>query len=114
MAESLKTRTGRLQAVIGIRLSEPLFQVVNGTALEYVQKVKTTLDIIEPKSLHFQIIGTVRGVPKQSTRKFLSDSAEVSDDEPSITEDNFAQYNALLWPLKEVESALILKYCQCE
>ena len=53
MAESLKTRTGRLQAVIGIRLSEPLFQVVNGTALEYVQKVKTTLDIIEPKSLHF-------------------------------------------------------------
>ena len=53
MAESLKTRTGRLQAVIGIRLSEPLFQVVNGTALEYVQKVKKTLDIIEPKLSHF-------------------------------------------------------------
>ena len=53
MAESLKTRTGRLQAVIGIRLSEPLFQVVNGTALEYVQKVKTTFDIIEAKISYF-------------------------------------------------------------
>ena len=52
------------------------------------------------------------GVPKQSTRKFLSDSAEVTEEEPEITEENFAQYNALLWPLKEVESALILKFCR--
>ena len=52
------------------------------------------------------------GVPKQSTRKFLSDSAEVTEEDPAITEENFAQYNALLWPLKEVESALILKFCQ--
>ena len=53
------------------------------------------------------------GVPKQSTRKFLSDSAEVTEEEPEITDENFAQYNALLWPLKEVESSLILKLCQC-
>ena len=52
------------------------------------------------------------GIPKQSTRKFLSDSEEVTEEDPKITEDNIAQYNALLWPLKEVESALILKFCQ--
>ena len=51
-------------------------------------------------------------MPKQSTRKFLSDSAEVSEEDPQITENNFAQYNGLLWPLKEVESALILRFCQ--
>ena len=52
------------------------------------------------------------GVPKQSTRKFLSDSAEVTEEEPEITEENFAQYNACLCPLKEVPSALILQFCQ--
>ena len=45
-------------------------------------------------------------------RKFLSDSEEVSDEDPRITEENLAQYNALLWPMKEVESGLILKCCQ--
>ena len=52
------------------------------------------------------------GVPKQSTQKFLSDSAEVTEEEPGINDDNFAQYNALLLPLKVVGSALILIFCQ--
>ena len=56
----------------------------------------------------------IGGIPKQSTRKFLSDSEEVSEEDPKITEENIAQYNALLWPLKEVESALIIKFCQRE
>ena len=64
--------------------------------------------------VYIQIIDIIGGVPKQSTRKFLSDSAEVTEDDPQITEDNFAQYNALLWPLTEVESGLILKFCQCK
>ena len=50
----------------------------------------------------------IGGIPKQSTRKFLSDSEEVTEEDPKITEENIAQYNALLWPLKEVESALII------
>ena len=56
----------------------------------------------------------IGGIPKQSTRKFLSDSEEVSEEDPKITEENIAQYNALLCPLKEVESALIIKFCQRE
>ena len=59
-----------------------------------------------------KIIGTIGGLAKQSTRKFLSDSEEVTGDDPKITEDNIAQYNAILWPLKHVESALILKFCE--
>ena len=38
IGETLKT--GSRQAVIGLRLSEPLFQVVNGTSLEYIQQVR--------------------------------------------------------------------------
>ena len=37
MGETMKT--GSRQAVIGIRISEPRFQSVNGTSMEHVQQV---------------------------------------------------------------------------
>ena len=37
MGETMKT--GTRQAVIGIRISEPIFQVVNGTSMDHVRKV---------------------------------------------------------------------------
>ena len=43
MGETLKT--GSRQAVIGLRLSEPLFQVVNGTTLEYIQQVNNFITL---------------------------------------------------------------------
>ena len=49
------------------------------------------------------IIGTIGGLAKQSTRKFVSESEEVSEDDPEITEDNIAQYNAILWSLKHID-----------
>ena len=49
------------------------------------------------------IIGTIGGLAKQSTRKFVSESEEVSEDDPEITEDNIAQYNAFLWCLKHID-----------
>ena len=94
MGETMKT--GSRQAVIGIRISETLFQNVNGTSMQHIQ----------------QIIAMIGGIAKQSTRKFLSDSEEVTEEDPRITEENIAQYNAMLWPLKRVESTLILKFCQ--
>ena len=111
MGETMKT--GSRQAVIGIRISEKLFQIVNGTSMHHVQQVQ---DITHFKgvsnNLFTQIIAVIGGIPKQSTRKFLSDSEEVTEEDPKITEENIA--NALLWPLKEVESSLILRFCQCE
>ena len=60
-----------------------------------------------------QIIGHIGGISKQTTRKFLSDSKELEDDEcPQITEANVAQYNALLRPIKAMDSTLILKLCK--
>jgi hypothetical protein len=38
MGETMKT--GTRQAVIGIRLSETLFQIVNGTSMHHVQQVQ--------------------------------------------------------------------------
>ena len=32
-------KTGSRQAVIGIRISEPLFQVIHGSSMEYIQQV---------------------------------------------------------------------------
>ena len=36
MGETMKT--GSRQAVIAIRISEPMFQVVNGNSMEHIQK----------------------------------------------------------------------------
>ena len=58
----------------------------------------------------FQLIPSIGGIPKQSTRKFLADGEEVSEEDPRITEDNVAQYNALLWPLKAMDSSDIIKF----
>ena len=54
MGETMKT--GSRQAVIGIRISETLFQNVNGTSMQHIQ----------------QIIAMIGGIAKQSTRKFLT------------------------------------------
>ena len=90
LAETLKT--GTRQAVLGIRISE--FKVLNGAAIDHIQ----------------QIIPSIGGIPKQSTRKFLADGEEVSEEEPKITEENVAQYSALLWPLKAMDSLDIIQF----
>ena len=51
MGETMKT--GTRQAVIGIRLSETRFQIVNGTSMHHVQQVH---DLIINK-VEFQTIG---------------------------------------------------------
>ena len=105
-------KTGTRQAVIGIRISEPRFKLVNGTSMDHVQQVHCNLHLyFYSFGFTSQIIGIIGGISKQSTRKFLSDSEEVTEEEPKITEDNIAQYNALLWPLKEVDSSLIIRFC---
>ena len=44
-----------------------------------------------------QIIPSIGGIPKQSTRKFLADGQEVSEEDPKITDENVAQYYIVLY-----------------
>ena len=62
----------------------------------------------------FQLIPSIGGLAKQKTRKFLADGQEVTDEDPRITEENVAQYSALLWPLKAMDSSDIIKFCDCK
>jgi hypothetical protein len=110
LAETMKT--GSRQAVLGIRISE--FQVLSGTAIDYIQKVNIFLITLLFLISLFKIIPSIGGLPKQSTRKFLADGQEVSEEEPAIAEDNVAQYNAVLWPLKSMDSSDIIQLCNCK
>ena len=62
----------------------------------------------------FQLIPSIGGLPKQKTRKFLADGQEVSEEDPRIGEENVAQYSALLWPLKNMDSSDIIMFCDCK
>ena len=64
--------------------------------------------------LFSKIIPSIGGLPKQKTRKFLADGQEVSEDDPKIDDENVAQYNAMLYPLKKMPSSDIIEISDCE